>query len=93
MKTIHLNKLISGKSFPEAGSLLFNEIESNIPTDNDKIILDLADVSALPSMFLNVSIGKFIEVHGLETLKNKIVFSNISTSQVERLKKYLSSFK
>lgn len=45
---------------------------------SDKITIDMEGVSSLPSMFLNVSIGKFIDEFGFETLKKKISFTKIT---------------
>lgn len=81
---------MNGKTFPESGTLLFNLIEEKLPNEN-KIIIDMTDVITLPSMFLNVSIGKFIEIYGVEKLKEKIAFAHISTSQMERLKIYIKN--
>lgn len=50
-------------------------------------------VSSLPSMFLNVSIGKFIDKFGFETLKKKISFAKITKLQAERLTDYISRYK
>jgi hypothetical protein len=91
MCTIKLQPIMEGRSFPDSGDALFQMIEEKLPTE-EKIILDMVDVVSLPSMFLNVSIGKFIENHGIELLKKKIAFANISTSQIERLKVYINSF-
>lgn len=50
-------------------------------------------VSSLPSMFLNVSIGKFIDEFGFETLKKKISFAKITKLQAELLTDYISRYK
>lgn len=49
----------------------------------------MVDVNALPSMFLNTSIGRFIEEHGFDKLKEKVSFSNIGASQAQRIKEYI----
>lgn len=46
-------------------------------------------VTSLPSIFLNVSLGKIIDDYDIEILKKHISFSNITRSQAERLKDYL----
>lgn len=69
MCTIKVNTLLQNKTYPEAGSNLYCLFEKNI--SDSKIVLDLKGVSSLPSLFLNVSIGKFIENYGVETLKQK----------------------
>lgn len=83
---------MEGRTFPESGEVLFQMIEEKLPLE-DKIIIDMADVISLPSMFLNVSIGKFIEIYGIDLLKKKIAFAHISTSQMERLKVYINNVK
>ena len=60
---------------------------------SDKITIDMEGVSSLPSMFLNVSIGKFIDEFGFETLKKKISFTKITKLQAERLTDYISRYK
>jgi len=91
MCTIKLQPLMEGRTFPDSGNVLFHLIEEKLQME-DKIILDMTNVVSLPSMFLNVSIGKFIETHGIDALKKKIAFAHISTSQMERLKVYINIF-
>ena len=54
----------------------------------DKIVLDLEGINLLPSMFLNVSIGKLIREKGKSVLA-KISFNNITKTQVKRLQDYV----
>lgn len=76
------------KSYPDAGVALYDAIVANM--DSDKIVLDMTDVTTMPSMFLNTSIGKFIEVYGVELLRNKIAFAKITSTQATRIKEYIN---
>lgn len=87
MCTISVNDFIKDNSYPDAGMALYNAMVANM--ECDKIILDMTDVSTLPSMFLNTSIGKFIEVYGAELLRNKVTFTKITSAQAMRIKEYI----
>lgn len=91
MCTINIKDIIKDKSYPDAGRELYILIEK-YAAEEERIIIDLRDVEALPSMFLNVSIGQYIEKNGVETLKKKISFANITKSQIERLKVYIAHY-
>ncbi|MFI3296266.1 MAG: STAS-like domain-containing protein [bacterium] len=88
MCTIKIKDLIDGRSFPDAGAVLYDNIVSNIDAV-DTISIDMSDVDALPSMFLNMSIGRFIDNFGFEKLKEKVVFKKINKSQAARIKDYI----
>lgn len=91
MCTIKVNEIMQDKSYPDAGGVLFDMIEKRL-NNNEKIILDLTDVVSLPSMFLNMSLGAFIEKHGIELLRKKISFTQISATQAKRVKEYIERF-
>ncbi len=88
MCIINLSTIMSNKSYPEAGQDLYYMIESKIDNE-DRIVIDLDGVVSLPSMFLNVSIGKFIQEYGVDLLREKISFSRISATQAERIREYI----
>lgn len=88
MCTISVNNLMKDKSYPEAGVALFDTIVANL--DSEKIILDMTDVTTMPSMFLNTSLGKFIEVYGVDLLRSKIAFVKITATQASRIKEYIN---
>ena len=90
MNTIRIKPLMKNKSYPEAGSDLYRFIEERIGSQ-EKIEIDLSGVDALPSMFLNVSIGKLVDAYGFMPIVKKITFTNISSSQIDRIKTYLFS--
>lgn len=81
---------MEGKTFPQAGSELYDILVQKM--DEPKIVLDMTGVTILPSMFLNVSIGKFIDNYGLDTLRSKISFHKISVSQAQRIKDYIQKY-
>ncbi|MBR8707105.1 STAS-like domain-containing protein [Bacteroides pyogenes] len=90
MYMIKLYDVMSGRDFPDAGRHLHDLMVDN--ANSDKIIINLDGVSLLPSMFLNVSIGRFIDRYGVEYLKRKISFINITKSQAERMKEYIDRY-
>lgn len=88
MCKIKIGDLLKDKSYPEAGDNLYKKILHYIDSE-DKVVLDMSEVDALPSMFLNTSIGRFIDDFGYDKLKSKVSFSNIGSSQAERIKDYI----
>lgn len=85
--TIKLFPIMDNKSYPEAGDALFEILVNNIT--EDKIIIDLEGVVSLPSIFLNVSIGKYIQDYGIDKLRETISFTKISETQAKRLSEYI----
>ena len=89
MCTINIKEVLeSQNSLPNAGKILYNTIVDAIASD-DKGVANMEGVSSLPSVFLNVSIGKIIDEYDMETLKSHIMFSKITRHQADRLKDYL----
>ncbi len=88
MCSIKLQEILSNKTYPDAGSVLYDMLVAKIDTENN-IVLDMTGVVSLPSMFLNTSIGKFIETYGLELLRKKVSFHKISATQANRIKEYI----
>ena len=82
--------LLEGKTYPQAGAELYDILVQNM--DEPKIVLDMTGVSILPSMFLNMSIGKFIDNYGVDVLRSKISFHKISVSQDQRIKDYVQKY-
>lgn len=92
MRTIDLNTLILGAvGLTEAGNSFYCQIADAF--DNaDKVIVNMENVLSLPSVFLNVSIGKIIEKYGSVRLKSDMSFTKITKSQAIRLQEYLAKF-
>ena len=91
MCTIRLYDIMLNRNYPDSGDVLYNQMVDNIAS-SDKVVLDLDGVVALPTMFLNVSIGRFMDMYGVEVLKQKVSFARVSASQIERLKNYISIY-
>jgi hypothetical protein len=91
MCTISLREMMINRTYPEAGAALYAEFCLHRESA-DKIIVDLEGVETLPSMFLNTSIGAYIDNFGKESLKEKISFAKITRSQAERLRDYLARY-
>ncbi len=88
MYIIFIKDILKNRNYPEAGEALYNNLISVIETEI-QIKLDMSDVNSLPSMFLNMSIGKFIDDYGFPKLKEKVVFTNIGKAQAEKIKDYI----
>lgn len=91
MYTIVIKTMLENRDYPTAGKLLYREIQDNME-QQEQIVLDLDGVTLLPSMFLNVSVGQFIEDYGMEAMKRKLTFRNITRVQANRLKEYLERY-
>ncbi len=50
-------------------------------------------VSSIPSIFLNMSFGQFIDNFGIEKLRGMVSFSYITKLQAERITDYLKRYK
>lgn len=88
MYTIIIKDILKGRTYPEAGVVLYDNIVNKVNIE-DKIVLDMSDIDTLPSMFLNTSIGKFIDDYGFSKLKEMVSFSNINAAQASRIKDYV----
>ena len=82
---------MQNRSYPESGNVLYDQMVENI-SSSEKVVLDLDGVVALPTMFLNVSIGKFLDTYGVDELKQKVSFARVTASQAERLKNYINIY-
>lgn len=91
MKSILISSIIDGRSYPDAGCMLYDSILSGVES-SDKVTLDFTGVSSVPSMFLNVSFGRLISEKGVAFIKEKISFCNITVSQVQRIKEYVNRY-
>ena len=91
MCTINLSEVMNGKNYPDAGDSLYELI--NKEADRcDRLVLNMEGVDAMPSMFLNTSIGRIIQERGAEFLRQKVLFARITRSQAERLKSYIDRY-
>jgi hypothetical protein len=88
---IKLKDILNNRSYPDAGAELLNYIECEI-NNNGKIIIDMEGVSAIPTMFMNMSFAVIIDKYGIIKAKKMLSFANISKLQIERIKKYFSDY-
>ena len=85
-----MQTLLEGKTYPQAGAELYDILVQKM--DDPKIVLDMTGVSILPSMFLNMFIGKFIDNYGVDVLRSKVSFHKISVLQAQRIKDYVQKY-
>lgn len=75
----------------DAGDAFYRQLSDAI-SNKEKIVVDMSTVSAMPSVFLNVSIGRIIENYGLQTLKEYVSFVMITRQQAARLTDYIAEY-
>lgn len=85
---IVIKDALSGRNFPDAGDYVYNQMLPGVDTD-DACVWDMQDVSELPSMFLNMSLGRFVKDRGADFVKKKVRFKNINKSQALRIVEYV----
>lgn len=88
---ISVSTIFQGRNYPDAGDALYSVLNDNLDKQ-DRIILDFKDVTLVPSMFLNTSLGKIIGERGAGIIRQKIAFSNISASQIAHIREYVQRF-
>ena len=92
MCKIQLNGILESTNLlSDAGTEFYGQIVSALSVE-DRVVVDMTDVSSLPSVFLNVSIGRLIDEMGLETLKQRVSFVMITKQQALRLTEYISKY-
>ena len=92
MCTIVLKDIMDSTTLlPEAGNLFYSQIVDGME-NSDKVIVNMSDVTALPSVFLNVSIGRLIDEWGVDKLKKNMVFTMITKQQALRLRDYIVKY-
>ena len=84
--------LKSSNDLEHAGNVLYDNIKDAI-TRKEQVSINMNGVSSLPSILLNVSLGRIIDEKGKETLKNYVVFRQITKQQVLRLKDYMMRYR
>lgn len=92
MKTVKINNIISENTLVQSGNLLFDEINKCMNA-NEKLVIDMNGVSSLPSIFMNVSFGQFIDNYGLEKLLSIVQIINITRTQAERISDYFKRYR
>ncbi len=88
---IKLKDILQNRTYPDAGAELLNCIESGIDV-NEKFLIDMSEVSAIPTMFMNMSFAVIIDKYGIDRAKTMLSFANISKLQIQRIKKYFKDY-
>lgn len=87
--TIVIKDALGGRTFPDAGAYIYDLMMANIDS-TDSYVWDMADVTELPSMFLNMCLGKIIKEKGVNFVKSRVSFKNINKSQAYRIVDYVN---
>ena len=69
---IPLSQIMINRTYPESGQVLYDTMVPLLSTDQ-QVVLDMADLISLPSMFLNASIGMAAQKYGVEKVKKSVV--------------------
>lgn len=85
---IVIKEALEGRSFPEAGDYVYNLMLPFADTD-EEFVLDLQGVSDLPSLFFNMCLKRLADDRGVEFVKSRVRFKNISKSQAAWLVDYV----
>ena len=85
--TIRLMDVVAGTSTNADGFALFTVMD-NILSNNQKARLSLDGATPLSTSFLNSSIGSLADKYSLEDMRKKIVFTNLTQSQIRTIKRY-----
>lgn len=89
---IKISNIMENVSLTQAGNVLYDKMNECLVA-NDKLVMDMEGVSSIPSIFLNMSFGQFIDNFGIEKLRGMVSFSNITKLQAERIIDYLKRYK
>lgn len=88
MKIINLKAILNKSNYQQAGSCVFDIMDSAENT-SEVFVLDMDGVISIPTMFMNTSFGAYIDKYGVEELRTRIKFKNITKVQAECIQKYL----
>ena len=76
MVTVRIKDVLDGRSYPDGGTMLFGIIKDAM-NNNENVSIDMEDVDSFPTMFMNTSFGKLIELFGIDATKKALSFQNI----------------
>ena len=92
MCKIELSGIINSTNLlSDAGADFYHKLFAALSSE-ENVVVDMTDVSSLPSVFLNVSIGRLIDEIGVDALRNRISFVMITKQQAARLKEYIIKY-
>ena len=87
ISTIRLMDIVSGTSTNAEGLLLFNVLD-NILLTSQKVRLTLDGATPFSTSFLNSSIGCLVDKYGIEATRKRLVFLNLTKSQIKKMTSY-----
>lgn len=85
------DKIESSKLLSDSGSCFYDRVIAASDT-SEKVVVDMSEVTSLPSIFLNVSIGRLIDDWGIDKLKETLSFVMITKQQTIRLKSHIDKY-
>ncbi len=92
MRKIQLLDIMKSRDIlSDAGVVFYKELISAL-SSSDKVTVDMTGVNSMPSVFLNVSIGRLIDEKGIDALRNNVAFAMITKQQALRLKEYIEKY-
>lgn len=93
MCTIYLKNILAETAdLPQAGNIFYDKV-MDAESRSEKVIVNMENVTSLPSIFLNVSIGRIIDDFGIQWVKDHLSFTRITKAQALRLSDYLSIYR
>lgn len=93
MCTIYLKNILAETAdLPQAGNIFYDKV-MDAESRSEKVIVNMENVTYLPSIFLNVSIGRIIDDFGIQWVKDHLSFTRITKAQALRLSDYLSIYR
>jgi len=91
MATILLSEILNDNDYANGGTVVYDIAQSAI-ANNDIIVIDMQNVDSVPTVFMNTSFGKLMDIFGVDRIKKSFRFKNILKTQVERISKYFSDY-
>lgn len=93
MCTIYLKNILAETAdLPQAGNIFYDKV-MDAESRSEKVIVNMENVTSLPSIFLNVSIGRIIDDFGIQWVKDHLSFTRITKAQALRLSDYRSIYR
>jgi len=89
--TLYLNDIVNETYTNAEGEKLYAVLKDAF-SSNEKVVLSFKDSSITSSSFLNSSFGRLIESYGLDRFMQSVTPKELTVTQAEVLKKYVSSF-
>ena len=85
MKTIQLKKILDSNALlTQSGEVFYTQL-GNALSKNERVIVDMSSTGTLPSVFLNISVGKIIDEFGIDKLKESVSFVSITRTTFQNI--------